>query len=100
MFIRDGLLYLLVLCTYPRVIFVAMRVKLSNGLEAFRVPAMVDEPTWRLWKEHDENTQDDGWNDLKTKRYPPLRIIVRDTDIGAVGDPCCDQGANTQHELL
>ena len=96
----DGFLDLLVFCTYPWIVLIAMCMEFSKGLEAFRVLAMVDEPTWRFWKQHNEDAQDDGWNDLETKWYSPLCAVVLNADVCAVRDPRCDQGANSQHELL
>lgn len=97
----NGLLDLVVFCTDPRILGIAMGVEFGNGAEAFLVTPVVDEPTGRFRKDHDQGSQEDCWNDLNSERNTPLCAVgAFNVVICAVRDPRCDESADTEHELL
>ena len=73
----DLLLDSIKLSSYPRIILVTVSVQPGKGGKPFFRLAVVDEPTGRLWEDHDEGCEPEGREHLDSEGGPPLAIIVR-----------------------
>lgn len=87
----NHVLDLVIFRSYPSIVLVAVCVKSSQCGQTQFILAMIDEPSgdmsissgqskyavafclpWRLREQHDQHREEPSWNDLNTKRYPPL----------------------------
>lgn len=99
MLVGNAFLNLLDLRADPGIIDVAVGVEAGKGLECFILLTLVHEPAGRLWEHEDEGAEDDGRDDLDAEGDSPLSVV------GVVGEcapagPRCDEGSDSQHELL
>lgn len=96
-----------------------MCMQLRKNLESFLSPIVCTEPSvsrlarhgplnrryhppGRLRKEHDQATQEDGWNQLTTQRDAPFSAVpsVCPGHVAAVTDPRCENLTKGIEELL
>lgn len=62
---------------------------------------MVDEPPRRFREEHDEHSEETGWDELNSQGYAPfITATSGDVRVGGIAHPTGDQGTDAQHELL